>query len=227
MAVAHGEALPLWRQVHCVSRDPGLLWNKDSSLGLDAPPDDHDPARAGEAAFAKAAPGPRTGVWRTHTPSVVRLDDGSYRMYYTESGPGLLWTQSRGRILSAVSADGALWSPEPGVRLGPHAGGAEMQVTSLAHSNALKHARTLCHAHMHTHTHARTRTHTLWTCRLPAPSLCLRSPPAVCGATASISRPSQAKWLQTVVETRSVRRRAARRYTARSQRMVPPHPTTP
>lgn len=80
-------------------------------------------------AFADV-PGPRTGVWRTHTPSVVRLDDGSYRMYFTESGPGLHWTQSRGRILSAVSADGAVWSPEPRVRLGPHDGGAEMQVTS-------------------------------------------------------------------------------------------------
>ena len=130
MTVAHGEPLPLWRQVHCVSRDPGLLWNKDSALALDAPPDDHDPARAGQQVVFANAPGPRTGVWRTHTPSVVRLDDGSYRMYFTESGPGLLWTQSRGRILSAVSADGALWSPEPGVRLGPHAGGAEMQVTS-------------------------------------------------------------------------------------------------
>eukprot|EP01052_Picozoa_sp_SAG31_P019428 SAG31_NODE_1414_length_8451_cov_13.707016_7_plen_352_part_00 len=76
------------------------------------------------------AAGPRTGVWRTHTPSCVQLRSGGFRMYYSESGPGLHWTQAGGRILSAVSADGKRWTPEPGVRLGPHADGAELNVTS-------------------------------------------------------------------------------------------------
>ena len=125
---------PLWQRVHYVARDPGVLWAKDAAVALDCPPDSYDPGeggeRAGGVAFA-AVPGPRTGTWRTHTPSAVKLEDGSgYRMYYTESGPGLYWTQASGRILSAFSADGDVWVPEPGVRLGPHAGGAEMQVTS-------------------------------------------------------------------------------------------------
>jgi hypothetical protein len=49
---------------------------------------------------------------------------------YTESGPALAWSQSKGRILSAHSADGWLWTPEPGVRLAPHSDGASLQVTS-------------------------------------------------------------------------------------------------
>jgi hypothetical protein len=33
--------------------------------------------------------GPRTGGWRTHTPSAVKLPGGAgYRLYYTQSGPG-------------------------------------------------------------------------------------------------------------------------------------------
>eukprot|EP01051_Picozoa_sp_SAG22_P002543 SAG22_NODE_115_length_19315_cov_10.458368_4_plen_222_part_00 len=120
---------PLWQRVHCVARDPGDLWVKDTQLALDCPPDSFAGGQTGVAWAGHDEP--RTGIWRTHTPSLVRLDGGAgFRMYYTESGPGLLWTQSKGRILSAHSADGETFTPEPGARLSPHAGGAEMQVTS-------------------------------------------------------------------------------------------------
>eukprot|EP01052_Picozoa_sp_SAG31_P019429 SAG31_NODE_1414_length_8451_cov_13.707016_8_plen_82_part_00 len=39
---------PLWQQVHCVARDPGLLWVKDRLPAVDAPPDSHSAAAAGD-----------------------------------------------------------------------------------------------------------------------------------------------------------------------------------
>ena len=61
--------------------------------------------RAGGVAFA-AVPGPRTGTWRTHTPSAVKLEDGSgYRMYYTGRGPAHPDPDAIGYVLSAHSDD--------------------------------------------------------------------------------------------------------------------------
>jgi len=44
-------------------------------------------------------------------PKVIKLVNGSYRMYYSVQGPN--------RILSAISTDAFNWSVEPGVRLAP------------------------------------------------------------------------------------------------------------
>lgn len=124
--------MPLWQRVHHVDTDPGLGWAKDAEAALDAPIDGWAPGQDGRDAGVDwaAVPGDRSGDWRTHTPSCVRLEDGGYRMYYTESGPALAWSQSKGRILSARSEDGSRWTPEPGVRLAPHSDGAGLQVTS-------------------------------------------------------------------------------------------------
>ncbi|MBN1586048.1 MAG: hypothetical protein JW937_01310 [Candidatus Omnitrophica bacterium] len=47
------------------------------------------------------------------SPSVVRLGNGSYRMYYSEAPlRGLMY------VVSAVSSDGLHWTKEPGIRVG-------------------------------------------------------------------------------------------------------------
>ena len=112
---------------HQVNADPGLVWHKDQPPALDAPPDDQ-PAPAPEAQWPPQAR--RTGVCGVVTPNVVPLADG-YRMYYTQilPRPGFAagandYDNATTRILSATSADGTRWTPEPGVRLGPRQGGA-------------------------------------------------------------------------------------------------------
>ncbi len=46
-----------------------------------------------------------TGMWRALTPNVVEAD-GRYRMYYTESAPGMDYRAAPASILSAFSEDG-------------------------------------------------------------------------------------------------------------------------
>ena len=69
---------------------------------------------------------PRTGICGAVGPRVVALPDGGYRMYYSQILPQPQfpagandYDNSRTRILSAYSADGNTWNPEPGVRLSP------------------------------------------------------------------------------------------------------------
>ena len=120
---------------HRVADDPGLHFVKDPQPAIDAPPDgDIDPAP--EALWPPAAV--RSGIGGAVTPNVVPWPGGGYRMYYTQilPRPGFPagandYDQSTTRILSAWSGDGAVWTPEPGVRLTPQAGGAgEYRVVS-------------------------------------------------------------------------------------------------
>ncbi len=50
---------------------------------------------------------------QVHNPEVIKLDDGTYRMYYFGSESG----SSAYRILSATSSDGLTWTKESGVRI--------------------------------------------------------------------------------------------------------------
>ena len=123
------------QQPHTVATDPGIAWTKDEAVAIDAPPD-HDTDPSPEARWPPAAL--RTGVCGAVSPNVVPLPGGGYRMYYTQMTPrpghpagANDYDNCTARILSAVSADGSSWTPEPGVRLSPGDGGAgEFRVVS-------------------------------------------------------------------------------------------------
>ena len=121
--------------VHFVAADPGTAWTKDAAVAIEAPPDaDVDPSP--EARWSADAP--RTGVCGAVGPRAIALPNGGYRMYYSQilPRPGFPagandYDNSTTRILSAFSADGDEWTPEPGVRPSSQAGGAgEFRVVS-------------------------------------------------------------------------------------------------
>jgi len=113
--------------VHAVTCDPGTSWASES-IAIDAPPDgDIDPAP--DARWPADAV--RTGLCGAVSPRIVALPAGGYRMYYTQILPRIGFPKgandydnATSRILSATSADGVKWNPEPGVRLSPQQGGA-------------------------------------------------------------------------------------------------------
>ncbi|HCD02216.1 MAG TPA: hypothetical protein DER64_17005 [Planctomycetaceae bacterium] len=122
-------------RVHDVSCDPGREWVRPASVAIDAAPDE-DTSPAPEATWAADAV--RTGLCGAVSPRVVRLSDGRYRVFYSQILPRAGfpagandYDNSTTRILSAVSADGLNWTPEPGVRLSAEQGGAgEFRVVS-------------------------------------------------------------------------------------------------
>lgn len=114
--------------LHRVDSDPGVRWSTDPAPAIEAPPDE-DVAPEPEARWSKDAA--RTGICGAVSPRVLRLPDGTYRMYYSQILPRAGYPagandydHSTTRILSAVSADGETWLPEPGVRLSSQEGGA-------------------------------------------------------------------------------------------------------
>lgn len=122
-------------QVHAVPTDPGRRWVKDAAWAIDAPPDcEVEPLP--EALWPPSAV--RTGVCGAVSPRVIALPGGGYRMYYSQilARPGFPagandYENSTTRILSAISADGVAWTPEPGVRLSsPQGGAGEFRVVS-------------------------------------------------------------------------------------------------
>jgi len=124
--------------VHTVATEPGIHWAGDLEVAIDAPPDtETDPLpealwRAEELGSSALQTLPvRTGVCGVVSPRILKLPGGGYRMYYTQILPRTGFPEgandydnSTTRILSAVSEDGAVWTPERGVRLSPLAGGA-------------------------------------------------------------------------------------------------------
>ena len=54
---------------------------------------------------------------KVQAPSVVRLPDGTFRLFYTAIGPGKPYPLCQGYILSAVSDDGLNFTVENGIRL--------------------------------------------------------------------------------------------------------------
>ncbi len=113
--------------VHTVPFDPGISWSSES-IAIDAPPDsDVDPSPDAQWPDVSV----RTGLCGAVSPRVVALPSGGYRMYYTQILPRAEFPKgandydnATSRILSATSADGVNWIPEPGVRLSPQEGGA-------------------------------------------------------------------------------------------------------
>ncbi len=95
------------QRVHYQPTDPGIRWEKDPGIVIDV-------SDVG-------------GNWRSITPNVIEVGAG-FRMYYTESGPGLDYGSSPARILSAISHDGTMWEPELGVRIAPYEPGPGLRV---------------------------------------------------------------------------------------------------
>lgn len=93
--------------VHYQPTDPGTEWVKDPDVVIDV----RD----------------ASGMWRIITPNIVEIE-GGYRLYYTESGPGMDYRSSPAKILSAFSQDGDSWERELGVRLAPHEPGTGLRV---------------------------------------------------------------------------------------------------
>ena len=122
-------------EVHAVPTDPGLWWVKDAAVAIDAPPDEEVDPLPDARWPARAA---RTGVCGAVSPRVIALPGGGYRLYYTQILPrsgcpagAKDYGNATTRILSAGSPDGVTWTPEPGVRLSSHEGGAgEFRVVS-------------------------------------------------------------------------------------------------
>lgn len=134
--------------VHMVPTDPGPVWTKDRRIALDAPPDEDTNPRP-EAIWPTHAV--RTGLSGVVAPRVIRLPDGTYRMFYTQilpqpghPGGANDYDHSMARILSAHSTDGENWQPEPGVRLGPVDAGNDIlrvvssEVVPTADANTLR-----------------------------------------------------------------------------------------
>ncbi len=121
--------------VHAMATDPGTLWTKDAAVAIDAPPD-ADVYPPPEAQWSPQAL--RTGICGAVSPRVLALPGAGYRLYYSQilPRPGFPagandYDNATTRILSALSLDGTVWTPEPGVRLSSQAGGAgEFRVVS-------------------------------------------------------------------------------------------------
>jgi hypothetical protein len=121
--------------VHSIDTDPGRSWMKDPATAIDAPPDD-DLNPLPEARWPSDSR--RTGICGAVSPRVVAFPGGGLRMYYTQILPrrgfpagANDYENATARILSAFSADGSHWTPEPGVRLSAEQGGAgEFRVAS-------------------------------------------------------------------------------------------------
>ena len=114
--------------VHRAERDPGTAWRKNPEPAIDAPPDD-DLRPAPDARWPREAA--RSGLCGSVSPRVVRLADGTYRVYYTQILPRAGnptgandYGNATTRILSTRSVDGVAWNPDAGVRLSPAEGGA-------------------------------------------------------------------------------------------------------
>ncbi|MDF1743788.1 MAG: hypothetical protein P1V19_08835 [Gimesia sp.] len=131
--------------VHCVKIDPGTAWVKEPRVAIDAPPDDEiDPLPETQWSIESVQSGEpqsvplRSGVCGVVSPRILTLQGGGYRMYYTQILPRVGfpagandYDNATARILSAVSTEGIVWVPEPGVRLSSQEGGAgEFRVAS-------------------------------------------------------------------------------------------------
>ena len=57
--------------------------------------------------------------WKVQAPCVVRIPSGGFRLFYTAVGPAKPFPACQGYLLSAVSDDGIIFYPEPGIRLAP------------------------------------------------------------------------------------------------------------
>jgi len=56
---------------------------------------------------------------KLQAPGIVSLPSGGFRLFYTAVGPAKPFPNCQGYILSAISDDGLVFRPEPGIRIGP------------------------------------------------------------------------------------------------------------
>ena len=69
---------------------------------------------------------------KVQAPGVLRTPEGRYRLYYTAIGPERPFRSCQGSIFSAVSDDGLLFRPEPGIRIAPRPDLPHMSLRVLA-----------------------------------------------------------------------------------------------
>ena len=85
-------------------------------------------------------PGPRVegardlDASKVQAPGVVAIPAGGFRLFYTAVGPAKPFPECQGYILSAVSADGLRFGPEPGIRVAPRPDISHMSLRVLAPS---------------------------------------------------------------------------------------------
>lgn len=70
--------------------------------------------------------------WKVQAPCVVALGAGGYRLFYTGIGPAKPFRDCQGYILSAISEDGLVFRPEPGIRIAPDPRMARMSLRVIA-----------------------------------------------------------------------------------------------
>jgi hypothetical protein len=74
--------------------------------------------------------------FKVQAPCITRVPDGRFRLFYTAIGPEKPFRDCQGYILSAISADGLVFAPEPGIRLAPDPAIPQLALRVLAPSIA-------------------------------------------------------------------------------------------
>lgn len=94
------------------------------------------PSRWRKEAGARIAGSRELDRSKVQAPCIIRLPEGGYRLFYTAVGPGKPFADCQGYILSAVSQDGLVFTPEPGIRVAPRPDLVYMSLRVLAPSLA-------------------------------------------------------------------------------------------
>lgn len=71
---------------------------------------------------------------KVQAPCITRAPDDRFRLFYTAIGPAKPFRDCQGYILSAISADGLEFTPEPGIRLAPDPALPQLALRVLAPS---------------------------------------------------------------------------------------------
>jgi hypothetical protein len=71
---------------------------------------------------------------KVQAPCIVRAPEGGFRLFYTAVGPAKSFADCQGYILSAVSQDGLVFAPEPGIRVVPQPDLSHLSLRALAPS---------------------------------------------------------------------------------------------
>lgn len=83
---------------------------------------------------ARVEPSRGLDASKVQAPGVAAIPSGGFRLFYTAVGPAKPFPECQGYILSAVSADGLRFCPEPGIRVAPRPDVPHMSLRVLAPS---------------------------------------------------------------------------------------------